>query len=378
MHSLARHVSGTLIAFVAVGAFGCQAADSPPPAQVSEARVLAAPAGQVFPTSELTRPRAAHTATLLADGRVLVAGGMEGAGTSAELFELVPEKFVPTGALTSERSGHSAVLLPNGKVLLAGGWAGPAVSRSAEIYDPATGTFAATGAMHHARSGYTATLLPGSGQVLLIGGFDGNERLASAELYDPQSGTFASTGAMGEARAEFASALLADGRVLVAGGNRARGEVLASAEIYDPASGSFAPTADMTIVRHKHAATALADGRVLVTGGSDPRDGRGQYASAEIYDPGKGRFTAVGDMGARRFKIQRAVVLLPNGEVLLAGGAAQAELYEPSSNTFRPAKGSLGAALAFTTATALKDGRVLIVGGYDPSIQATASAWLYR
>jgi N-acetylneuraminic acid mutarotase len=280
--------------------------------------------------------------------------------------------------MVSERAGgHAAVLLPTGSVLLTGGWSGPAVSVSAERYDPSTNTFSVTGTMNSPRSAHTATLLP-TGKVLIAGGFDGSRRLESAELYDPRTGTFAPTGSMGEPRSEYAAVLLLDGRVLVTGGNRSSGQVLASAEIYDPITGTFRRIGNMTMIRHKHAATALRDGKVLIVGGSDARDGRGRYASAEVFDPATGTFAAVNAMNAERFKLPHAVVLLRTGEVLVAGGAERAEVYDPATNRFRISAGSVGTDLSFSTATLLHNGQVVIAGGYDSRIQPTTGAWLYR
>ena len=378
MHSPVRPASGNLLAFVFLSGFACEAGEASrapqvPPAQASPA------SGQVVATGNLICARATHTATLLSNGRVLIAGGMDGAGTTAELYDPARGSFASAGRLASERSGgHAAVLLPSGKVLLAGGWTGRAVTPSAELYDPAREAFAVTGAMNSPRSGHTATLLPTTGKVLIVGGFDGNARLASAELYDPQTGTFAFTGNMAQPRAEHASAVLPDGRVLVTGGNRASGQVLGTAEIYDPATGRFERTGGMTIIRHKHAATALLNGQVLITGGSDARDGRGQYATAEVYDPASSTFTSVSNMNAERFKHAHAVVLLWTGEALVAGGDVRVEVYDPATNAFRTSEGSLGAALAFATATLLPNGHVLIAGGYDQRIQPTAGAWVYQ
>jgi hypothetical protein len=134
----------------------------------------------------------------------------------------------------------------------------------------------------------------------------------------------------------------------------------------------------MTIIRHKHAATALSNGHVLITGGSDARDGRGQYATAEVYDPASGAFASANSMNAARFKLPHAVVLLRTGEALVAGGDALVEVYNPTTRAFRTGEGSVGTALAFATATLLPNGHVLIAGGYDQRIQPTAGAWVYR
>jgi hypothetical protein len=315
---------------------------------------------------------------LLPNGAVLLVGGMHDAGSNAESYDPVRETFSPAGRMVHKREGgHATVLLPDGSVLLTGGWSGPAVTASAELYDPGTEMFSVIGAMNSARSSHSATLLT-TGEVLIAGGYDGNRRLNSAELYDPRTRTFRSTGNMTEPRSEFAAVLLSDGRVLMTGGNRSSDEVLASAEVYDPGTGTFRKVGDMTVIRHKHAAAVLHDGKVLVLGGSDARDGRGRYASAELFDPVRGTFSAVKAMHAARFKLPHAVVVLPTGEVLVAGGAERVEVYDPETNSFRVGAGSLVADLAFSTATLLRDGRVLIAGGYDPRIQPITGAWLYR
>jgi hypothetical protein len=131
----------------------------------------------------------------------------------------------------------------------------------------------------------------------------------------------------------------------------------------------------MSLPRHKHAAVSLRGGGVLIVGGADDRDFRGRHRSAELYDPRRGRFVRVGPMAQPRFKLPDAVVRLRSGRVLVAGGARIAELYDPSTRRFRPAGGA-GAALSFATATVLRDGRVLVAGGYDDRIAVTSSAWI--
>jgi hypothetical protein len=177
-------------------------------------------------------------------------------------------------------------------------------------------------------------------------------------------------------RSAHAAAVLKDGRVLLSGGSGAPGRVHATAEIFDPAGGSFSGAGDMTARRHKHAAVTLLDGRVLVLGGSDERDGFGQHASAEIYDPASGAFEPTAVMRTARFKIGDAVALLPDGRVLVAGGGARAEVFDPARGAFGEVAGGPGSALAFSTATLLPDGRVLIAGGYDWDIHLTDGAWI--
>ncbi|MFQ5668816.1 MAG: Kelch repeat-containing protein [Candidatus Binatia bacterium] len=181
---------------------------------------------------------------------------------------------------------------------------------------------------------------------------------------------------MRTARGSHVALALADGRVLVTGGHRARGEILTSAEIFDPGTGEFHPTGDMGVPRHKHAAVLLADGRVLIVGGSDARDYRGRYTTTEFYDPETGEFSPGPNMGWGRHKIRDAVAVLPSGAVLVAGGAAQPELFHPADRIFVPVKGELDGPQMFATATRLPTGQVLVLGGYDDRIKSSASAWL--
>lgn len=320
--------------------------------------------------------RAAHTATLLADGRVLVAGGIrqgEAALRSGELYDPRTRRFARTGSMTIVRSGHTATLLPDGRVLVTGGWDDDDPLASAELYDPAGGRFAPTGSMSIARGGATATLLA-DGSVLVAGGYDGKDAVKSAELYDACTGSFTAVGSMELPRSSHTATRLADGRVLVAGGS-SRAGVLAAAEIYEPAARSFAPAGAMAVPRHKHGAVLLRDGRVLIVGGSDERDWEGRYRSAELFDPGTGRFTPTGSMRAPRFKLADAITTLPGERVLVAGGGTLAEVYR--GGRFVPA-GRFDAARYFATATRLLDGSVLIAGGYDRAIRPAARAWLYR
>jgi prolyl-tRNA editing enzyme YbaK/EbsC (Cys-tRNA(Pro) deacylase) len=275
--------------------------------------------------------------------------------------------------MTTARIYHTATLLSDGRVLVAGGGDGQGSAfAESELYDPKTGTFSATAEMTTPRSGQTATLLP-DGRVLVAGGKDasmGNVSLASAELYDAKTGTFTPTGAMATPRIFHTATLLSDGRVLMAGG--ANG----SAELYDPKTGTFTPTGALATPRTFHTATLLSDGRVLMAGGTSTMPSAEQIVPpAEVYDPKTGTFSLTGSMTTeRRF---HTATLLRDGRVLIAGGVvASAELYDPKSGTFTPT-GSLTVARSSSTATLLPDGGVLIVGGSDHSQNILASAELY-
>ena len=178
------------------------------------------------------------------------------------------------------------------------------------------------------------------------------------------------------AREAHTATLLSDGRVLVAGGSDGEKGVLASVEIWSPRTGRFTPAARMQYKRHKHAAVAVRGG-VLVLGGSDDRDFAGRRSSAELYQPGLRRWVRVGPLSARRFKLGDAVVALPDGGALVAGGGPAADRYDPRARRFRAEAGT-GRVLSFATATLLRDGEVLVVGGYDDRIAVARDAWLLR
>ncbi len=340
-------------------------------------------AGSVNSIRSMTTRRAAHTATLLPDGKVLVAGGFTGGENSlasAEVFDPATSTFASAGNMNASRAGHTATLLPNGKVLIAGGYNGSYLA-SAELYDPATRIFTPASSMVTARSGHVATLL-NNGKVLLAGGTGvGWTFLADAELYDPATNTFTATGSLTSARESHTATLLANGKVLIVGGHRGRRPTItiySSAEIYDPATGRFTATGNMTRIRHKHEAILLADGRVLIIGGADERDGRAAYTSVEIYNPATGVFTPAGNMNSARYKLQGTAVLLNNGKVLIAGGANRVEVFDPTTNTFSYAAGDMETPRLFATATRLQNGQVLITGGYHDDNNVSSNAWIYR
>jgi antitoxin component of MazEF toxin-antitoxin module len=197
----------------------------------------------------MTAPRSGHTATLLPDGKVFIAGGRTNATTgtdadyfatlaSAEIYDPGTGAFSATGEMSTARWGSNATLLNNGRVLFAGGLTGGVNSYSraaAELYDPATGTSAGTGNIFSGWTTDTATLLV-NGKALLTRDF------LSAELYDPSTNTFSGTG-QHENRAGSTATLLTNGKVLVAGGNGAYEDSPSPlAELYDPDSGTFART----------------------------------------------------------------------------------------------------------------------------------------
>ena len=213
------------------------------------------------------------------------------------------------------------------------------------------------------------------GRVLICGGTATGQVggvLASAEIYDPAARTFTPTGSMTVPRAGQTITMLRDGRVLLTGGVKNVGfrSELASAEIYDPASGTFSATGSMSVPREGHTATLLRDGRVLVVGGSD--NGTHTLDTAEVYDPSIGAFSRAGHLNQPR--VAHVAALLGTGKVLIAGGGRgdmpggyisydTAELYNPSTRMFSPMLARMNYDRVGAAAVSLNDGRVLIVGG---------------
>ncbi|PYV13566.1 MAG: hypothetical protein DMG07_14095 [Acidobacteria bacterium] len=322
------------------------------------------PDSQTFATTgAMATLRSDHSATVLPDGAILVAGGNDGTKSlsTAEAYDRASAVFAATnGAMTTARERHTATLLTNGKVLMAGGRNAGAPVSSAEIYDPATKTFAAASAeMSTVRVGHTATLLS-TGRVLIAGGRDATAALTTAELFDPTTGSFTPTGSLATARAFHTATLLANGHVLVAGGEN--GAALSSAEIYDPSTGAFTTvTAAMTAARQDHTATLLSDGRILIAGGYNGS----ALSSAELYDDSNQSFTqASGSMtAARRY---HTATLVPDGKVLVAGGTGDAaplntaELSDPAANTFTAVAATMTLGRSSHTASFLEAGQ----GGY--------------
>ncbi len=326
-------------------------------------------AGAWAPTHNLDTARSSHTATLLPNGKVLVAGGDSTTGlgstlSRAELYDPATDTWTDTGSLTTARSIHTATLLPDGKVLVAGGNLGFGPTASAELYDPATGTWTPTGNMTSARYDHTATLLP-NGKVLVVG----SPGVVTAELYDPATGTWALTGNPITSRWSHTATLLPDGKVLVAGGSSGIGLPIRLAELYDPATGTWTATGALVKATQVHTATLLPDGKVLVAGGQDPSTSK----TAELYDPASGTWTLTGTLTVPR--AYHTATLLPDGHVLVAGGnnainfmEPSAELYDPASGTWTTT-GSLDPGRYSHSATLLPDDHVLVAGGVGVGLE---------
>ena len=314
-------------------------------------------------------PRAAHTATLLASGNVLAAGGINDVAylASAEIYNPISNAWTATPALSTSRAQHSALLLPSSKVMIAGGDNSDFYFASTEIYDPATNTWVDGPDMADYRVFHGATLLP-DGRVLMVGGYDGSY-LPGVEIYDATDGAWAATASMAVPRRFHISTLLSSGEVLVAGGANSAGVAQATAEIYDPTLASWRAAAPMLTARQHFAASLLTTGQVLVTGGQ-------AFAAptAELYDPDADAWTTTPMLTPRS---NNTSTVLQDGRVLVAGGfSSSVELFDPATRRWTAAA-PMATARGQHSATLLADGRVLVAAGFNATDQALNSAEIY-
>jgi len=328
-------------------------------------------------TGSMNAARQYHTATLLANGEVLVTGGdnfTDGFLASAELYNPATGKWTFTGSMIVPRVDHDAVLLQNGQVLVAGGYnASPGYLASAELYNPANGTWTATGSMTTGRAGFVMTLLP-NGQVLAAGG-DGF--LTSAELYNLATGTWTATGSMTVANDTNWAVLLQNGEVFVLNDN-----------LYNPSTGTWTATARDPIFAHAPLAL-LPNGDVFAAG---------TIQGDSLYNPSTNQWTnfAPPPCTTTRQSCEGGGALLATGKVLVAGGITQvpgqpyptdetnglAALLDPSTLTWTTTA-SMKESRVGETVTVLLNGQVLFAGGetFDKSrgaLTPIASAELYK
>jgi len=412
---------------------------------------LAGPSEGVAPgawgaTGSLKVARFAHTATLLNDGRVLVAGGCVREGSkqdtvgclkataSAEIYDPATGGWKPAGNMHESRVGHTAIALPNGKVLVAGGCVDEGMfgstcanqTNSAELFDPAKDAWTLTGDMKAPRTDLKSVILlagpaqkcgANCGKIFVVGSrpsptfrFPDPASAASllnliSELYDPSTGQWRPAGSFPQDQTTtlanpvyslercFTATGLPDGQVLVVG---------KSSWLYSPTNDRWSATAKPEpIPRICHSADLLKDGKVFLAGGRSEAGTGISDSSVELYDP----VTSAGSAGTppgtpwrpgppmALARMGHVSTTLSDGKILVMGGAKEAlqgpdpksaELFDPGLKKWQPAGEMVegrGGFPAFVlrdarpafTATLLKDGRVLAVGGAQFRPQVVSS-----
>src|SRR5438876_433212 len=350
---------------------------------------LASPAsaqapGTWAPMADLNQPRAEHTATLLASGTVLIAGGRDAADqplASAEIYDPATGGYTLLASpLPAPVWGHTATRLVDGTVLIAGGTGdGGLPVAAAQLFDPATDTFTAVGSMTTPRGHHTATLLR-DGRMLVAGGTDGLNALATLEVYDPATRTFSlAPSTLLAPRQDHTATLLNDGRLLVVGGSNSLG-ALNSAELYDPGGSTVSPAGPLNVPRTLASAALLLDGTVLVAGGQSAKDL--DLNTAEVYDPAMNAFTLLPALMSAARSAHTGVRLLHNGKVLLVGGTSAGQLvpttevYDPVTSVFRQVGSPTTARQLFGTNFFVEPytGIFLMSGGLDSTQSPLASS----
>ena len=347
---------------------------SPQPA-ASASVASVPPATPVAPVGPLAHARHRHTATVLADGSVLLIGGWaHGVGDlgSMERYDPRTGTVAAAGDLLQARSYHTATLLPDGSVLVAGGMTNDTAGlTSAELVTPSTdpttpATVVAVGDMAFGRAHHVAVPVLGDGHVLILGGVTTDGPVPNAELYDPVTRTFSPVisllGALNGATA-LRLGDAADAKVLVSGG--ATGAQL----LYDPVASVATPVASLPRARYDHAAALLPDGRVLLIGGTDSED-IVTLGTTLIWDPATDTVSPGPDLvtGPRA---AASATSLPDGRIYIAGGTgsdgewlATAELYDPATGSLVPATAVPGER-GDSTVSGLGSGDLLVAGGTD-------------
>lgn len=334
---------------------------------------LMAVAGSAFAAPvkaiNLVPNRAAATATLLSDGSVLVAGGVNESGTldSVLLYQANGSKrgkFFTTGSLTTPRADHTATLLPDGRVLVTGGdLLNGQLLKSAETYDTTSGTWTQISqAMSVGRSNHTATLLP-DGRVLIVGG-------KKADLFDPSTNTFTTTANDPVNRKSHAAILLPNGTVLITGGYVGK-LATTSAEIFDPSTNMFTVLANsMLQPRANHTMNLLPNGLVLIAGGFS---GTSPHDECDYYNPATQVFTSAPAMNYHRSG--HRAISLPDGTVVVIGGTTLEsgflsinEEFDPTAQTWTVLRKPMNEDRSNPTATLLQDGTILVAGGVTGNV----------
>jgi len=335
------------------------------------------PSAGVFTSQSvfMNAPRTGHAATRLSDGRLLLTGGQDATfqvTSSAEIFDPATSRFSITGSMSEGRVGHTATLLTDGKVLIVGGG-----GATAELFNPATGAFSPTSSNPNlARTYHTATLLQ-NGKVLIAGGqIPGQQDTSTVELYDPTAETFTLAGNMSGPRYNHTATLLNDGRVLIADGITQAGSPgngIGPDDVYDPNTGLFTQVGPRILINQQTISpfdsVLLADGRVLAD-------------NHTIFDPILNTLSTISSLVNLDAILQDyKFALLPNGQVFATSNFYPTYLFDPVSQIYTTSA-SLQYFRSSPTLKLLPNGEVLVAGGagvsqvefYVPPVAASNSA----
>ncbi|MDC3955724.1 Kelch repeat-containing protein [Polyangium jinanense] len=324
-------------------------------------------------TDGMSIKRLRHTANLLPDGRVLVAGGDKGGEIPlefAEVYDPALKMWVQTEPLKQNRFGHTATTLKDGRVLVLGGKALVQqvlnVTNAAEIFTPANdqpnvpGSWTLVKPMNFARALHTATLLS-DGRVLVTGGKT-SALVGTTEIYDPETDTWETVGELHQARYNHTATLLDENRILVAGGESASPSQ--TAELWDPATKTWAQTTPMSRVHSGHTATRLPSGRVLIAGGSPIL-----AQTIEIFDPASEEWHP--GLNMTRPRKDHAASVMAGHRIIVTGGGFEetpftTEIFDPATQSWTAAA-SMEKPRTLHTSTTLLNGRILVAGGTGPA-----------
>jgi N-acetylneuraminic acid mutarotase len=338
---------------------------------VAEAEISARRALGVVAEPPPVFSRSGHTATLLATGELIVAGGTRGGVPTerVEIYDPVSKRWREVAKMNSARAGHTATLLGNGKLIVIGGYGAAGPLKTVELFDPSSGRWTVLPELSHARSGHTATLLH-AGKLLVVGGYSalGGTLPAQIEMLDLELGRWSMPSSLPalSGRHGHTATILRNGNVLIAGGQGVNGSAMVESYMYVPGTNSWESAGPMLVPRAGHTASLLPSGRVLITSGLDT--GKKPVAKAEVFDPtrkywAERAWTSAGNM--KNALPGAAAVVLLDGTVLVTGvgsAGASAEIYDPASlrwsNAFVPSVGRAGHTLSL-----LSSGDVLVVGG---------------
>ena len=354
-------IGRVLVGVVVLAVVGCSLGPAPPQ--------------PVEPKATSPGWRAAHTATALADGHVLVAGGCVEDGctvatNSAALLTPAGPRAIPP--LATARDAHTATLLDDGRVLVVGGFEGegrPALG-AAEIFDPRTDRWTPTGSLSLGRGGHAAARL-GDGRVLIAGGWAGPRTYTSTtEIFDPRAGRFSPGPELPAAVDSLTATSLPDGRVLVVGGRQPDGSAAATVTLVSQDGSARDLKTGIRTARFKHAAVALPSGRVLVLGGT--QDDRALLISTEVYESKTGTFRAGPPLVGGRYKLSDAAVALPDGRVVIAGSGPGVEVVDLAEGDSAVVPGLADVSASFSTVSVV-GAEVWVLGGYDGRIRLTGT-----